>query len=130
MDETALQLGKEYEIKRSTTVLDAIFDSIFFKKDVNSWEEMEAKTLQLNEIGKCRLTLTREIACDPYFRIKGTGSFIVIDKMKNHTVAAGMIIDSSRKEESPKRVYTQAEIELNEYIRKHYPEWGCAKIGR
>ncbi len=128
MDEKPLQLGREYEIKRATTKLNAVFDSIFYKKDINSWEEIEADTLGLNEIGKCTLVLTREIACDPYVRVKGTGSFIVIDKITNHTVAAGMIIDASHKEEK-KRVYTEAEIELNAYIRKHYPEWGCVKIG-
>ncbi len=128
MDEKPLQLGREYEIKRATTKLNAVFDSIFYKKDINSWEEIEADTLELNEIGKCTLVLTREIACDPYVRVKGTGSFIVIDKITNHTVAAGMIIDASHKEER-KRVYTEAEIELNAYIRKHYPEWGCVKIG-
>ncbi|WP_457592917.1 sulfate adenylyltransferase subunit CysN [Hydrogenimonas sp.] len=129
MDDKPLQIGRDYEIKRATTVLNAIFDSVSFKKDVNSWEEVKTQTLQLNEIGKCTLTLTREIACDPYFQIKGTGSFIVVDKISNHTVAAGMIIDASRSEVETKRVYTDAEIELNAYIRKHYPEWRCEKIG-
>ncbi|WP_457595502.1 sulfate adenylyltransferase subunit CysN [Hydrogenimonas sp.] len=128
MDEKPLQRGKEYEIKRATTSLNAIFESIAFKKDVNSWEEMPTDTLQLNEIGQCTIALTRPIACDPYGSIKGTGSFIVIDKISNHTVAAGMIVDASRKTEA-KRLYTEAEIELNAYIRKHYPEWGCAPIG-
>ncbi|BBG66096.1 sulfate adenylyltransferase subunit 1 [Hydrogenimonas sp.] len=128
MDEKALETGREYEIKRATTSLNAIFESVRFKKDVNSWEEIETDTLHLNEIGKCVLTLTREIACDPYGLIKGTGSFIVIDKITNHTVAAGMIIETSHTE-SAGRVYTEAEIELNAYIRKHYPEWRCEKIG-
>ncbi len=128
MDEKPLQIGREYEIKRATTSLNALFESVEFKKDVNSWEEIETETLQLNEIGKCVLRLTREIACDPYLSIKGTGSFIVIDKITNRTVAAGMIIDAYKSGEE-KRVYSEAEIELNAYIRKHYPEWGCAKIG-
>ncbi|MCF6201847.1 MAG: sulfate adenylyltransferase subunit CysN [Hydrogenimonas sp.] len=128
MDEEPLVTGREYEIKRATTVIDAIFGSVEFKKDVNSWEEVETKTLQLNEIGKCTIDLTREIACDRYEKIKGTGSFIVIDKINNRTVGAGMTIDASKRGTS-KRVYTKAEIELNRYIRKHYPEWGCAKVG-
>ncbi|WP_200763090.1 sulfate adenylyltransferase subunit CysN [Nitrosophilus alvini] len=127
MDEKALELGREYEIKRATTSLNAIFEEIAFKKDVNSWEEIKTDTLELNEIGKCRLLLTRPIACDPYSKIKGTGSFIVIDKITNHTVAAGMILDAAKRERK-KRVYTEAEIELNRYIRKHFPEWGCANI--
>ncbi len=128
MDEKPLDTGREYEIKRATTSLNAIFESVEFKKDVNSWEEIATDKLELNEIGKCTLTLTREIACDPYSSIKGTGSFIVIDKISNHTVAAGMIIDASHIE-AKERVYTEADIELNAYIRKHYPEWRCEKIG-
>ncbi|WP_187647775.1 sulfate adenylyltransferase subunit CysN [Nitrosophilus labii] len=127
MDEKPLELEIEYEIKRATTSLNVIFEEIIFKKDVNSWEEIKTDTLELNEIGKCRLSLTREIACDPYNKIKGTGSFIVIDKITNHTVAAGMIIDAT-KSDKKKRVYTEAEIELNRYIRKHFPEWGCISI--
>jgi len=128
MDEEPLRTGKEYEIKRATTSLNAIVESIAFKKDVNSWEEMPAHTLQLNEIGRCTIALTRPIACDAYGSIRETGSFIVIDRITNHTVAAGMIVDTSKKGEE-KRHYTEAEIELNAYIRKHYPEWGCTPIG-
>ncbi len=129
MDEEPLKTGREYEIKRATTVIDAVFETIHFKKDVNSWEEIETSELALNEIGECTLALTRKIACDNYGAIKGTGSFIVIDKITNHTVGAGMIVGTSAKSASSKRAYNRAEIELNAYIRKHYPEWGCAKIG-
>ncbi|EAJ2073406.1 sulfate adenylyltransferase subunit CysN, partial [Campylobacter jejuni] len=49
------------------------------------------------------------------------------DKYSNETLAAGMIIKILNSQQS-QRIYTQAEIELNAFIRKNYPEWGCRKI--
>ena len=52
-----------------------------------------ATALQLNEIGRCHITLHRPIAFDPYERNRATGAFIIIDRMTNVTVGAGMIVD-------------------------------------
>ncbi len=126
MDEKSMELGREYEVKRATTTLDATIDEIIYKKDVNNWQKQSAEKLTLNEIARCRLTLTRQIACDPYNKIKGTGSFIVIDKMTNSTIAAGMIIDVAAQ--ASIRHHTEAEVALNAYVRAHYPHWGCKNI--
>jgi bifunctional enzyme CysN/CysC len=50
-------------------------------------------SLELNEIGRCHITLHRPIAFDPYDRNRGTGSFIIIDRLSNVTIGAGMIVD-------------------------------------
>ncbi len=128
MDEKSLELGREYEIKRATTTLNATIDTVIYKKDVNTAQEKEGGRLSLNEIGKCRLTLTRQIACDPYEKIKGTGSFIVIDKITNSTVAAGMIVDVALSKACATIRHSEAEIALNSYIRAHYPHWECKNI--
>ena len=52
-----------------------------------------ATELQLNEIGRCHLTLHRPIAFDPYDKNRATGAFIIVDRMTNITVGAGMIVD-------------------------------------
>ena len=52
--------------------------------------------------------------------------FILIDKLTNQTVAAGMIKGISTP--SKQKTYSAAERELNAYIRRHYPEWGCIEI--
>ena len=68
---------------------------------------------------------------DPYHENRYTGSFIIIDKYTNSTVGAGMIVSSIEgfaHLEEEKKVYSQAEIELNVYIRKHFPEWDCKDI--
>ena len=61
------------------------------KIDVNTMVESAASTLELNEIGLCELTLTESVPTDNYKNVADTGSFIVIDRLTNVTVGAGMI---------------------------------------
>jgi sulfate adenylyltransferase subunit 1 len=132
MDEKPMELGKTYDIKRATTTLSGIIEHINYRVDVNSYERQKVDRLELNDIASCRLTLTRPIAVDKYQDNKQTGSFIIIDRVTNNTVAAGMIVDVTKRESdkdiSITKEYTQAEIALNQYIREHFPEWGCRKI--
>jgi len=131
MDETPLALNQNYIIKRATSVLNGAFNEIQFKKNINTFEEIDAQNLELNDIAKVTISLDREIAVDPYHENRYTGSFIIIDKYTNSTVGAGMIVSSVEgfaHLEEKKKVYTQAEIELNAYIRNNYPEWNCKAI--
>ncbi len=131
MDETPLTLNQNYVIKRATSVLNGAFNKIEYKKNINTFEEVEANKLELNDIAQCTISLDREIAVDPYHENRYTGSFIIIDKYTNATVGAGMIVSSIEgfaKLEEEKKVYSQAEIELNEFIRRNYPEWNCKAI--
>jgi len=68
------------------------------------------------------------MAFDAYQDIKGTGSFIVIDKYTHATLGAGMIVKAGDSTGGVGRVYTEAEVALNHYIRTHFPEWGCRSI--
>ncbi|EAI3660244.1 sulfate adenylyltransferase subunit CysN, partial [Campylobacter jejuni] len=86
-----------------------------------------ASNLILNDIANCTLKLDKNLALKEYKDNKTLGSFIIIDKYSNETLAAGMIIKILNSQQS-QRIYTQAEIELNAFIRKNYPEWGCRKI--
>ncbi|MFA6789688.1 MAG: sulfate adenylyltransferase subunit CysN [Arcobacteraceae bacterium] len=131
MNEKPLELNGNYIIKRATSVINGTFKSIEFKKDINTFKEMATDTLELNDIAKCTLWLDRQIAVDPYYKNRHTGSFIIIDRYSNTTVGAGMIVDSVASdldEETKIKEYTKAEIELNAYIRNNFPEWGCKEI--
>ena len=132
MDETPLELGKTYDIKRATTLIPAHFEHINYKVDVNTYERMQVNSLGLNDIASCKMIFSRAIAVDKYKQNKQTGSFIIIDRITNNTIAAGMIVDVAKREEEQKvknhRSYTPAEIALNAYIREHFPEWGCKEI--
>jgi len=132
MGEEPMSCRKNYYIKAATTVVSGSFDHINYKVDVNSYERVQVEQLALNDIASCKLILSRPVAADPYNLNRYTGSFIVIDRISNNTVGAGMIVDVSRRDldkiTHEHREYTQAEIELNAYIRKNFPEWECKAI--
>jgi bifunctional enzyme CysN/CysC len=64
---------------------------IKYQVNVNTLEHIAAKKLELNEIAFCNLSLDRPIAFDPYVQNRDTGSFILIDRLNNNTVGAGML---------------------------------------
>jgi sulfate adenylyltransferase subunit 1 len=129
MDEQPMRPGQSYDIKRGTSVLSGSFEAINYKIDINTYERNEVSELGLNDIASCRIVLSRPIAADVYHDNRLTGSFIVIDRMSNHTVGAGMIVSVGRREVcATTKEYTQAEKALNAYIRAHFPEWDCKAI--
>jgi bifunctional enzyme CysN/CysC len=93
MAEDALLPGKQYLIKQTSQVTTGAISTLRYKVDVNTLHRQDAPTLKLNEIGRCQLTLSQPICFDAYKRNRGTGSFIIIDRLTNATVAAGMILD-------------------------------------
>ncbi|MES2820653.1 MAG: sulfate adenylyltransferase subunit CysN [Pseudomonadota bacterium] len=92
MAEEPLLPGKKYDIKRATSYVPGSIAGILHKVDVNTLEEGPASSLQLNEIGKVKVALDTSIALDGYAHNRTTGAFIVIDRLTNGTVGAGMII--------------------------------------
>jgi len=126
MDEDNLK-NRDYILKINTKETNAGISKILFKKDVNSWEKLEVQTLGLNDIARVQIDLSEKIAFDLYEEHKQTGAFILIDKITNNTVAAGMIVGESIKHKK-ERVYNTTEIALNKFIRENFPEWECKNI--
>ncbi|MEJ2471739.1 MAG: sulfate adenylyltransferase subunit CysN [Desulfuromonadales bacterium] len=91
MNDEALLPGRSYLLKTGATTVPAQITALKYKVNVNSLEHTAGKTLGLNEIGVCNLSLGKAIAFDPYQDNPGTGNFILIDRMTNATVGAGMI---------------------------------------
>ena len=87
-----LQPGQVYLVKTATAVTPGRVTRVQYAVDVNTLEQKQVPTLVLNEIGVVRLELDRQIALDPYRQNRETGSFILIDRFSNATVAAGMVI--------------------------------------
>ncbi|EMC1425175.1 sulfate adenylyltransferase subunit CysN [Campylobacter coli] len=127
MSEAKFSLSGNYLIKIANLTTSITFEKIDFKKDINTFEEFQSDELKLNDIAKCTLKLSKKTALAVYKDNKTLGSFIIIDRYSNETLAAGMVEEILTHEDKA-RVYTQAEIELNAYIRKNYPEWECKKI--
>ena len=92
MGEEPMLPGKKYDIKRATSYVPGSIPSIVHRVDVNTLEQGAASELKLNEIGRVKVALDAPIALDGYEYNRTTGAFIVIDRLTNGTVGAGMII--------------------------------------
>ncbi len=83
--------GRPYWLKAGTKTVSATVTEIKYKINVNTLEHLAAKQLDLNEIAVCNVSLDQPVAFDPYARNHDTGGFILIDRIGNGTVGAGMI---------------------------------------
>jgi bifunctional enzyme CysN/CysC len=98
MIEKALTPGRQYTLKLATRSVSGSVAMIHHRIDVNTLEHHEAVELQLNEIGSCTVTVNAPVVFDPYKINKGTGAFIIIDRLTNGTVGAGMITGATDAE--------------------------------
>lgn len=91
MIEDALKPGKLFDIKLGSKVASGSIKDIQHVIDVNTLEQSSADALELNSIALCNLHLNQTLAFDPYKKNRATGAFIIIDRLTNVTVGAGMI---------------------------------------
>jgi bifunctional enzyme CysN/CysC len=91
MADEAMLPGRPYLLKIGACTVNAQIGDLKHKVNVNSLEHVAAKTLALNEIGVCNLSLDHAIAFDAYKDNRDTGGFILIDRVSNNTVGAGML---------------------------------------
>lgn len=97
MADDALIPGRSYWLKLGTQVVSATVQAPKYTLNVNSMEHMAAKTLELNAIGVAEISTDRPIVFAPYAENHALGGFILIDKISNATVAAGMLHFSLRR---------------------------------
>ncbi|MCX7084065.1 MAG: sulfate adenylyltransferase subunit CysN [Methylococcales bacterium] len=95
MTEQSLVPGRQYIIKLGTRSVSGSVSLIHHRIDVNTLEHHDASDLKLNEIGSCTVAVNAPVVFDAYKQNKGTGAFIVIDRLTNGTVGAGMITGAS-----------------------------------
>ncbi|HDR46271.1 MAG TPA: sulfate adenylyltransferase subunit CysN [Geoalkalibacter subterraneus] len=112
LHEEALVPGRDYLLKAGASLSPARVEELRFKVNVNSLQQEPGSSLALNEIGVCRLRAAKPISFDSYRENRATGSFILIDRVTNATVGAGMI-------HQPLRSSRQGwpEIEINREAR-------------
>lgn len=102
MDEEQMDMSKQFYIKHTTNLTRARVDSVRYKVNVNTMEQLSVENgqltadslpMKLNEIARVVFTTGKELFFDPYQKNKQTGAFILIDPITNNTSAVGMIID-------------------------------------
>ena len=113
MNDEHLLPGRPYWLKIGTQLVTATVTDLKCKINVNTLEHLAAKTLELNEIGEANVSLDRAIAFDPYDENQETGGFILIDRITNTTVAAGLIRFALRRSQN---IHWQA-VDVNKQSR-------------
>jgi bifunctional enzyme CysN/CysC len=83
--------GRSYLMKINSCTIAATVTELKHRIDINTLSKLAAKTLALNEVAVCNLSVARAVAFDAYTDNRDTGAFILIDRYSNETVAAGMI---------------------------------------
>jgi len=129
MHETPLQLGKSYNFKLGSKNTSAQVTKIDHTIDVNTLEHGSSDTLQLNEIAIVTLELSETILADEYHSNHETGSFILIDRLSNLTIAAGMI-EQVLQSQAQQSNFSAFEVEFNTLVRKHFPHWQALDISK
>jgi bifunctional enzyme CysN/CysC len=90
-DEEPMLPGRAYTLKCGCQTTTATVLNLKYKLNVDNLDHVAGKTLELNEVGACNLDTAKALVFDPYAENADTGSFILIDRFTNATVAAGMI---------------------------------------
>ncbi|GJA32500.1 MULTISPECIES: sulfate adenylyltransferase subunit CysN [Aeromonas] len=128
LHEQPLQPHQQYEIRIGTRVLTGSVESIDYRVDVNDFSHHAAAHLRLNEIAHCKIKFTQSIPVDLYQESHKTGSFIIVDRISNATLGAGMISEIPSAEFWQDSKFSEFELELNALIRKHFPHWDAKNI--
>jgi bifunctional enzyme CysN/CysC len=98
-DEPLLQ-GRSYLLKSATRTVSATVMPLKHKINVNTLEHTAAERLELNDIGVCEIELDQPIAFEPYAQSRALGGFILIDRLTNGTVGAGLIHFALRRSQN------------------------------
>jgi bifunctional enzyme CysN/CysC len=107
MSEAPLTVGRSYFLKHTTNRSPAVVTDVLARIDVNTLAPHDANSLAMNEIGRCRITTSKPLVFDAYTDSRAMGAFILIDRLTNDTVAAGMITGSTEGV-SGRDAFTQA----------------------
>ena len=100
MDDEPLVVGRAYWLKLGTQMVSATVAEPKYEIDVNTMERLASQRLHLNQIGVCEITTDRRVVFEPYADNRALGGFILIDKISNRTVAAGMLHFSLRRSQN------------------------------
>ena len=113
MHEEPLLQGRQYLLKLATTTVSATVAPLKHKVNVNTLDAIPAERLELNDIGVCELSLDRAIAFAPYTESRTLGGFILVDRLTNNTVGAGLLNFALRRSQN---VHWQA-LEVDRNVR-------------
>lgn len=124
MSEQKMLPGRPYLLKSGTRTVGVSIGQPKYKINVNTLEHTAASTLELNEIGVCNLNLDRPIVFDPYTDNRDMGSFILIDRVTNTTLGAGLLHFALRRSHN---IHWQA-VQVNKQARRELNAHGSGLV--
>ncbi|MFT5081999.1 MAG: sulfate adenylyltransferase subunit 1 [Lentisphaeria bacterium] len=130
MSEKALAPGKQYWFKFASRVTNGAVDKVDYRIDVNTFEYLPAGQVELNDIAVVEVKLEQPVVIDAYQDNRATGAFIVIDRLSNITVGAGMVSEGLDSSEGDAAEFSAFELEFNTLVRKHFPHWESRDISK
>ncbi|WP_017443604.1 sulfate adenylyltransferase subunit CysN [Gayadomonas joobiniege] len=130
MDESDLQVGKVYDFKLGTKTTSGQVTKINYGINVNTLAHDAREQLSLNEIAVCEVEFNAPVIIENYDNNRALGGFIVIDRLSNITVGAGMVMQATERAASTVSEFSEFELELNQLIRKHFPHWQALDLNK
>ena len=121
MHEQPMLPGRRYLLKLGTRTVNATPARPKYRVNVNTLEHGAATTLALNEIGVCNLSLDRDVAFDPYGTNRDLGGFILIDRLTDETVGAGMVNFGLRRAQNLHWQDVEVGAEAHAALKGHRP---------
>ncbi|HXH15367.1 MAG TPA: sulfate adenylyltransferase subunit CysN [Sphingomonas sp.] len=121
MDEEPLVAGRGYWIKLGTQAATATIQHPKYQINVNTLEHLAAPNLELNAIGVAEMLVDRDLVFEPYATSRVLGGFILIDKLTNATVAAGMIHFALRRASNIHRQHLDVSRETHAQLKGQTP---------
>lgn len=128
MAEQPLSPGQSYDIKIAGKKTRARVDGIQYQVDINNLAQHSVTELPLNGIGLVDFTFDEPLVLDEYQQNPVTGGLIIIDRLTNVTVGAGMVREPKAQASAVPLEFSTFELELNALVRKHFPHWGARDL--
>jgi len=121
------ETGKQYKLKLAASKSPVVIEKIEKLIDAQSLDNNDNRTdIKRHEAATVVLRTSNFLAFDTFENNEPLGRFVIIDEY--NIAGGGIILESIATETLTKRIYSQQEIELNAYVRKHYPHWECKEI--
>lgn len=118
MAEKEMIPNRQYMIQLHTNKALCTLSNPKYRLDVNTFEHIAAKTFTLNEIGVCNVALNKMVVFEPYKISRELGSFILVDRLTNETIAAGMITHALRRSTNVHRQILKVDIATRESLKQ------------
>ncbi|URN98453.1 sulfate adenylyltransferase subunit CysN [Leclercia adecarboxylata] len=128
MAEQPLSPGQSYDIKIAGKKTRARVDGVQYQVDINNLAQHSVTELPLNGIGLVDFTFDEPLMLDRYQQNPVTGGLIIIDRLTNVTVGAGMVREPHEQASAVPSEFSAFELELNALVRKHFPHWGARDL--